>query len=103
MKPTGHSLIDQEIGKQLGEDEVVLLADGLESSLPRDRETVHPPRSNLLLQEDNQVPQGYGDDDRGRRRILRLQYRRSLCRRPNSSLPTGRMICRNNPEMYTHR
>ena len=28
MKPTGHELIDQEIGKQLGEDETVLLADG---------------------------------------------------------------------------
>jgi len=32
MKPTGHELIDQEIGKQLGEDETVLLADGLESA-----------------------------------------------------------------------
>ena len=32
MNPTGHELIDQEIGKQLGEDETVLLADGLESA-----------------------------------------------------------------------
>jgi len=32
MKPTGNELIDQEIGKQLGEDETVLLADGLESA-----------------------------------------------------------------------
>jgi saccharopine dehydrogenase-like NADP-dependent oxidoreductase len=32
MKPTGHHLIDQEIAKHLGEDETVLLADGLENA-----------------------------------------------------------------------
>ena len=43
MKPTGHELIDQEIGKQLGEDEVVLLADGLESAfLGIGRQFTHP-------------------------------------------------------------
>jgi hypothetical protein len=43
MKPTGHSLIDQEIGKRLGEDEVVLLADGLESAfLGIGRQFTHP-------------------------------------------------------------
>ena len=43
MKPTGHQLIDQEIGKQLGEDETVLLADGLESAfLGIGRQFTHP-------------------------------------------------------------
>ena len=43
MRPTGHSLIDQEIGKRLGEDETVLLADGLESAfLGIGRQFTHP-------------------------------------------------------------
>lgn len=32
MKPTGNELIDREIANQLGEEETVLLADGLESA-----------------------------------------------------------------------
>ena len=43
MKPTGHELIDQEIAKQLGEEETVLLADGLESAfIGIGRQFTHP-------------------------------------------------------------
>ena len=43
MKITGHLLIDQELAKQLGEDETVLLADGLENAfLGIGRQFTHP-------------------------------------------------------------
>jgi hypothetical protein len=43
MKPNGHPLIDQEIAKQLGEEETILLADGLENAfLGIGRQFTHP-------------------------------------------------------------
>jgi hypothetical protein len=43
MKPTGHLLIDQELAKQLGEEETILLADGLENAfLGIGRQFTHP-------------------------------------------------------------
>ena len=43
MQLTGHHLIDQEIAKQLGEDETILLADGLESAfIGIGRQFTHP-------------------------------------------------------------
>jgi hypothetical protein len=43
MKATGHLLIDQELAKQLGEEETILLADGLENAfLGIGRQFTHP-------------------------------------------------------------
>ena len=43
MKATGNELIDQELAKQLGEEETVLLADGLENAfLGIGRQFTHP-------------------------------------------------------------
>jgi hypothetical protein len=89
MKPTGHSLIDQEIGKRLGEDEVVLLADGLESAfLGIGRQFTHPV-AIYSYKKTIKCLKGMGMTIEDADRILRLQHRRSIRRRPNSSLPTG--------------
>jgi len=43
MKPTGHELIDYYIKKSLGEDETILLADGLENAfMGIGRQFTHP-------------------------------------------------------------
>lgn len=43
MKPTGHELIDHYIKKSLGEDETILLADGLERAfIGIGRQFTHP-------------------------------------------------------------
>jgi hypothetical protein len=43
MKPTGHELIDHYIKKAMGEDETILLADGLESAfMGIGRQFTHP-------------------------------------------------------------
>jgi hypothetical protein len=43
MNPTGNELIDQELAKQLGEEETILLADGLENAfLGIGRQFTHP-------------------------------------------------------------
>ena len=43
MQPTGNQLIDQELANRLGEDETVLLADGLENAfIGIGRQFTHP-------------------------------------------------------------
>ena len=43
MNPTGNQLIDQELANRLGEDETVLLADGLENAfIGIGRQFTHP-------------------------------------------------------------